>query len=122
MSSSSLTIGTIIGSVTKLKDNIIPETSWNIIVNITTNPNMAFTSWNDTFKTTKYTISFLTDNCLYAWLTNLLHATEKLHLNALSFKKLIKLYLVVGCGFRKVFYFQNIQDFVKSHVFIDSSV
>jgi len=59
ISSSSLTIGTIIGSGTKLKDNITPEINWKTIVIITTKPKIEFTSWNETFKSVKYVTRLL---------------------------------------------------------------
>ena len=56
MSSSSLTIGIIIGSGIKLKDNIVPEINWNIITINVTNPKIEFISWKDTFNNVKYKI------------------------------------------------------------------
>jgi hypothetical protein len=53
ISSSSLTIGISMGSVTRLKHNISPENSWKPIANITINPNIAFTSWKETFRIVK---------------------------------------------------------------------
>jgi len=110
---------------------MIPEISWKIIVNITINPKIEFTSWKETFKTTKYTISFLTDKWAYTWLTNLLRVNDKkialkLHnfVKIMRFKKLklkVMLLYKIKLIVEKI-YLQNTHDLVKSHVFIDSNV
>jgi hypothetical protein len=43
----------IIGSGTKLKDNMVPDTSI-LIVKKVTKPKIELISWNDTFNNTKY--------------------------------------------------------------------
>jgi hypothetical protein len=81
ISSSSRTIGINIGSGTKLKDNIIPEISWQVIVNITTNPKIEHTSWNETVNNVKYSIVFFSEVLIYAVLTEKIIPNKRVTLN-----------------------------------------
>jgi len=54
MSSSSLTIGTIIGSGIKLNDSIIPLINWDAIVKKIKKPKREKISWKLTDKIAKY--------------------------------------------------------------------
>ena len=53
MSSSSLTIGTNIGSGIKLNASIVPEINCEATIKNVKNPNNEYISWNDTLKSAK---------------------------------------------------------------------
>lgn len=52
-SSSSLTNGISIGSVSRLKESIVPLVSWLAIIKKTIKPKRETKSWSDTFKELK---------------------------------------------------------------------
>jgi len=65
ISSSSLTIGTIIGSGIKLNDSIMPLSSWDAIVRNIKKPNKENMSWKLTDKIAKYWKIFLIEKLKY---------------------------------------------------------